>query len=212
MSIFSKSDRELKLPPRSSQYTLVIDSDDVSQHLNPETFMTNFTVEKPWDALAVNTRYDVWALRSYYCRGDCWRQVNKYARQLGYPQALTHYIGNCQFQVKELTPVTSAFGGAVLYKGVPATCATCCDRWLIATFPQVPTNSFYDGTKGCEHVPFHTRAKLKMFINHEWTMGDVGLEHIIPRTPGVAELVCDYVSSRVRMCRVSSDTRPFLKK
>ena len=45
------------------EYTLVIDSDDVSQHLNPETFMTNFTVKEPWDALAVNTRYDVWALR-----------------------------------------------------------------------------------------------------------------------------------------------------
>jgi hypothetical protein len=159
------------------EYLLVIDSDDVSQELDPETFATNFDIQEPWDALAVNTSYDIWALRSKECPGDCWRQVNRYSGQVGYPQAMSHYIGTHQKPVTELTPVTSAFGGAALYRGIP--------------------KSVYDGTQGCEHVPFHARANLKMFINHKWTMGrDVGREHLVPFVAGVSERDCLFVSSR----------------
>jgi glycosyltransferase involved in cell wall biosynthesis len=59
------------------EHTLVIDADDVSQDFDAATFATNFEVEAPWDALAVNTGYDVWALRSDECPGDCWKQVRQ---------------------------------------------------------------------------------------------------------------------------------------
>ncbi len=156
-------------------FLLVIDSDDVSQDFDATTFATNFEVEEPWDALAVNTGYDVWALRSPECPGDCWRQVHRYTQQLGYPQAVSHYIGRHQKMVTELTPVRSAFGGAVLYRGLP--------------------KRFYDGTRGCEHVSFH--RDLKMFVNPKWTMGlQVGKEHLVPIIPGISERDCVFVSSR----------------
>jgi hypothetical protein len=57
--------------------------------------------------------------------------------------------------------------------------------------------SFYDGRSGCEHVPFHVRGKMRMFVNHKWTMGaDVGKEHIVSLVPGIAERDCRLVSSR----------------
>ncbi len=194
VSIISQSGLDQKFPNRTvrlaycrnqllkmardsnEEFTLVIDSDDVSQCM--EGFETNFMVPEPWDVLCVNTRYDVWALRSEDCPADCWKQVHKYTNQLGPNNAHWKFIARHQKSVDTLTRVTSAFGGAALYK------------------TDILKKSFYDGTQGCEHVPFHSRFK-NIFINPNWKLPGAGEEHIrkelyIPCT----ENDCQLVSSR----------------
>lgn len=160
------------------EFTLVIDSDNVSQYMSG--FDTNFKVTEPWDVLCVNTNYDTWALRSDACRVDCWKYVQKYSQQIGQNNALYKYIAVHQKYVDTLTKVKSAFGGAAFYK------------------TKILKSSFYDGTTGCEHVPFHLRLKdCKIFINPDWKMCGPGSEHIVTNVyKPLTENDCEFVSSR----------------
>ncbi len=160
-------------------YMLNMDMDDVNE--KPyiyETFDKIFQYDESiWDIQTIHQReiyYDVWAFRKKgYIDFDCWEKVNESLENMCKEEAIKKYVTKCQKPysiTRGLIPVTSAFGGAGIYK---------------IDFLKKAINARYIGIKRmnkrsdivhyretCEHVSFHQGLtniyKGKMFINPEW--------------------------------------------
>lgn len=165
-----------------SDYLLILDMDDVNGETTDitDTFHHIFDFSDPsiWDVQTIHQRkhyYDIWALRKRgHMEYDCWQHYFRDV-QRGIDPTTAHYEHIAKYQApykltKGLIPVTSAFGGAAIYK---------MDRLL-----SIPQESFpqYEGLtedkrgETCEHVAFHDALvrlhKFRIFINPLWINKD----------------------------------------
>ena len=167
-----------------NEYTLVIDADNVASgpEFSVEGFWSNFQLEEPWDVVCANSigrYYDIWALRTDECPGDCWRLAGRYGGQIGPNNAHAKYVGDHQKEITKVTRVDSAFGGAAVYK------------------TSVLQRGVYIGDAGCEHVPFHRMLNARIYINPKFIIGKTADEHIRREVyHPVTENDCAYVCSR----------------
>jgi len=143
----------------SYDYMLMIDLDEVNQSGKfADTVESCFTYEN-WDMLSANQKglyYDLWALRKEGdMEYDCWEKVRENSNN---PEARDIYVDSKHkhYEPGELLEVSSAFGGAAIYK-----------------LDSIPEHCRYNGISSsgfetCEHVAFHTCLKesgKKMYIN-----------------------------------------------
>lgn len=105
--------------------------------------------------------YDIWALRAKdWCEVDCWDQFATLSRQIGKDMALNICIDKRQVFLNPNGPdieVTSAFGGAALYKIKDV------------------HNTYYNGLNKnktiCEHIYFNQTLidkGLRLYIRPDW--------------------------------------------
>jgi hypothetical protein len=139
---------------KKHNYTILVDLDDILQIEDDFKYqLASCFVRSDWDVLASNRRskyYDIWALRSKELgiTFDCWKMVDE--------GRMTRYEAVSQFQ--KIIPtdhpwikVESAFGGMVLCRS------------------ESIQHRVYDGSNGCEHVPFFTG--LTIYINPQLISG-----------------------------------------
>jgi hypothetical protein len=106
--------------------------------------------------------YDIWALRAKeWCEVDCWEQFGNLSKQIGKEMALKICIDKRQIFLdpnSDPIEVTSAFGGAAIYKVKDI------------------ADTFYNGLNKnktiCEHVYFNQKLLdngLRLYIQPYWT-------------------------------------------
>lgn len=172
----------LSTSSQSNSYLLITDMDDVNGETTDiaTTFhnIFDFSDNSIWDVQTIHQRkhyYDIWALRKRgHLESDCWQNYFRDV-QSGVDPTAAHqaHIGKYQTPyklTKGLIPVTSAFGGAAIYK---------MDRLKAIPITDLPQ---YVGLtpdhKGeiCEHVAFHealtNQHKFRIFINPLWINRD----------------------------------------
>ncbi len=165
-----------------SDYLLILDMDDVNGETTDivDTFHHIFDFSDPsiWDVQTIHQRkhyYDIWALRKRgHMEYDCWQHYFRDVQQ-GIDPTTVHYEHIAKYQVpyrltKGLIPVTSAFGGAAIYK---------MDRLRSIPSESLPQyNGLTADKRGetCEHVAFHEALirdhKFRIFINPLWINKD----------------------------------------
>lgn len=129
-------------------YTLIVDLDDVLQIESEfDKQLASCFLRSDWDAIASNRRskyYDIWALRSEELgiTFDCWKMV--LSGQMSVHDAVARFQ-NIIPPDHPWIKVESAFGGMVLCRS------------------NAIHNRIYDGSDGCEHVPFF--KGMQMFIH-----------------------------------------------
>ena len=149
-----------------SDYTAVIDLDDVFNSFSIESFLSSFEFEQCWDGCfpIMEPYYDIWALRHPQIMPSDFKDLNgTFPIMLGDKNIykLTYLpIRELNFKsIKGLLEVDSAFGGFAIYK----------------------SNIFYEGVYGgkelgkeiCEHVLFNKSLKklgAKLFINPKFIL------------------------------------------
>ena len=172
----------LSTPSQSNSYLLILDMDDVNgETMDIATTFHNifdFSDNSIWDVQTIHQRkhyYDIWALRKRgYLESDCWQNYFRDV-QSGIDPTTAHQVHIGKYQTpykltKGLIPVTSAFGGAAIYKmdllkAIP-----------LESLPQyVGLTSDHKG-ETCEHVAFHEALvhlhKFRIFINPLWINQD----------------------------------------
>lgn len=139
-------------PIGSWDHLVVLDLDDVNTHpisCNGFERAVDFLEGNPTVAGVFANQsiayYDIWALRSAWCRADCWKQISARPQWMSLELAKTIYVHVPQVVIPEHAPpirVDSAFGGLAIYK-----------LGSIANFKYEGLD--VDGTEICEHVAFN---------------------------------------------------------
>lgn len=142
---------------------VVLDCDGITKQLPSLENIQEVVNSAPSDWYALTAvsdpyYYDIWALRSPECPGDCWDGVE--ARKKG--MSPNDYVKSLSKPVPKDAPlksVRSAFNGFALYRGD-----------VIGKSKARYKGERENGKRVCEHVPFHhtlneENPRLKLYIH-----------------------------------------------